>query len=192
MEEYEELAVRAKKKDVDAFAMLYELVYEDLYYMALYMLGNVHDAEDVVSETVTAAFENIQKLRNGAAFRGWIFKILLNQCKRKRKAYVTKPAYGEEQIEEGLAQAETLSREEAMDVRQAFFQLQEEERTILAMSLFGGYRSKEIGKHLKMNANTVRTKRSRALGKMQDMLVEQRVGKGDGNEKKRRRNAAAE
>lgn len=192
MGEYETLAARAKKKDVDAFAMLYELVYEDMYRMAFYMLGNGEDAQDVVSETVLAAFESIHKLRKASVFRSWIFKILINQCKKRRKTNAMKTlsteALREKAFENNeevgrdleefsqIAVKETISKEEAMDVKQAFLQLEEESRIIIAMSVFGGYSSEEIGKYLKMNANTVRTKRSRALGKLQDEL--------SGNEKK--------
>ncbi len=194
MGEYDQLAARAREKDVNAFAMLYKLVYEDLYHMAFYMLGNAHDAEDVVSDTVLAAYEGIHKLKSAAAFKGWIFKILLNKCRRQRKAYANRPVsiesgtegqeYPADRLPETMAAALSgeadgrcaaksgISREAALDVQQAFFQLSETERTILAMSLFGGYKSHEIGKHLHMNANTVRTKCSRALGKLQDMLIE--------------------
>lgn len=189
MGEYEALATRAKKKDIDAFAMLYQLVYEDMYRMAFYMLGNGEDAQDVVSETVLAAFENIHKLRKASAFRSWIFKILLNQCKQKRRQYATRPISTEamceqayenlskqgralsEWMEKDIPAKEAISKEEAMDVKHAFLQLEEESRIILAMSIFGGYTSEEIGRYLQMNANTVRTKRSRALGKLQDKLT---------------------
>ena len=42
-------------------------------------------AEDAVSEAVLAAYENIYSLRKDEAFRSWIFKILLNICKKKLK-----------------------------------------------------------------------------------------------------------
>lgn len=58
----------------------------------------------------------------------------------------------------------------AVDVRKAFFLLEEEEQTIVGLSVFGGYNSKEIGDALKMNPNTVRSKRSRALQKMECVL----------------------
>ncbi len=43
------------------------------------------DAEDVVSETVIAAYENIKKLKKEESFRSWIFTILMNQCKKHFK-----------------------------------------------------------------------------------------------------------
>ena len=58
----------------------------------------------------------------------------------------------------------------ALDVRNAFFILSEEEQLIVGLSVFGGYNSSEIADMLKLNANTVRSKRSRALSKMECIL----------------------
>ena len=45
-----------------------------------------------------------------------------------------------------------------------------EEEMILSYSVFAGYGSEEIAQVLEMNAATVRSKKSRALGKMRKML----------------------
>lgn len=79
------LVCKARKGDVKAFSELYAGIYKDLYKFARYTLQNDQEAEDAVSETVIAAYENIGKLRKEEAFRGRIFKILRNQC-RSRKA----------------------------------------------------------------------------------------------------------
>ena len=61
---------------------------------------------------------------------------------------------------------------EDMDVRRAFAALNDEERLILALNLFGGYSSREIGNTLLLSPNTVRSKQSRALKKMENMLTQ--------------------
>ena len=63
MEESRELVRQAKKGKREAFAKLYETVYEDMYRFALYVLKDREDAEDAVAETVADAFESIGKLR---------------------------------------------------------------------------------------------------------------------------------
>ena len=55
-------------------------------------------------------------------------------------------------------------------MRQAFFVLEEEEQLVIGLSVFGGYNSGEIGAMLKLNASTVRSKRKRALEKMECVL----------------------
>ena len=58
----------------------------------------------------------------------------------------------------------------AIDVKKAFFVLSEEEQILVGLSVFGGYCSQEIGEMMRLNPNTVRSKRSRALKKMECVL----------------------
>ena len=58
----------------------------------------------------------------------------------------------------------------ALDVRRAFAVLTDEEQEIIGLSVFGGYSSREIGRMLDQSDNTIRSRRSRALKKMEVML----------------------
>lgn len=159
------LAGQAKSGDAHAFAELYQLIYQDLYRFAVYSLRNIHDAEDVVSETVIDAFREIQSLQKPEAFRSWIFRILTVKCKQKLKSYLTKT----EELKEDLP-GDAPDLNERMDVRNAFFTLESDDRLILSLSIFGGYSSREIGELIEMKDTTVRSRQSRALKKMQDIL----------------------
>ena len=165
MEYNEDLVRQAKAGNAHAFARLYEMIYQDLYRFALYTLKNVHDAEDTVSDTVVDAFRQIQSLQHPEAFRAWMFRILTNKCKMKLKSYIDKTA----ELPEELA-VSTPDLSEQADVRNAFFALDPEDRLILSMNLFAGYSSREIGELMKLNDNTVRSRQSRALKKMQEQL----------------------
>ena len=55
-------------------------------------------------------------------------------------------------------------------MRTQFFRLKNEERLIISMHVFAGYTSREIAGILHMNANTVRSKESRALKKLLEQL----------------------
>ena len=167
MEYNTDLVNQAKLGDAHAFARLYEMIYRDLYRFALYTLKNSHDAEDTVSDTVTDAFRQIRSLKNPEAFQSWMFRILANKCKTKLKSYLTKTSELPEDLPQDLPDLN-----EKMDVRDAFFTLSGEERLIISLNLFAGYTSGEIGSLLGMNDNTVRSKQSRALKKMQDRLAE--------------------
>ena len=140
---------------------MYETVYRDLYHYALCLMKNPQEAEDAVSEAVVAAYENIQ------AFRSWIFTILTNKCKKRLKKALKEEPGREEELPE---QAVVPDYDLAMDVRKAFFVLSEEEQILVGLSVFGGYCSQEIGEMMRLNPNTVRSKRSRALKKMECVL----------------------
>lgn len=147
------------------FVRLYQEIYRDMYRFALYTLKNTHDAEDVVGDAVADAYAGFEKLRNRDSFRPWIFKILSNKCKRKLKEYVDKTS----ELPDDLVSMQA-GVEENYQVRQAFGKLSEEERLIISMHIFAGYTSKETARILHKNENTIRSKESRALKKMEEML----------------------
>ena len=53
-----------------------------------------------------------------------------------------------------------------MDLCKVFSELSPEERLIVGMHIFFGYKTREIAKVMKLNDSTVRSKESRALKKM--------------------------
>ena len=157
---------RAKHGDTKAFSQLYARIYKDLYKFAYYMMKQQQDAEDAVSDTVLAAYENIHKLKKEESFRNWMFTILANTCRRKLKKQERNA-----ELEDNLA-AEETDYAQTQDVREAFGRLETKDRLIVGWSVLGGYSSDEIGNMLGMNAATVRSRKSRALGRLRQMLVQ--------------------
>lgn len=157
-----QLIKKATQGDTNAFAKLYESIYTDLYRFALYTLKNPSDAEDIVSETVVDAFSQIRKLHREESFKSWIFKILSNKCKRKFK----NQNLSLEEIPWDFPELSPKNLEMDTIIREEFFSLSDEERLIISMHLFAGYKSREIARILHMNENTVRSKEYRALKKM--------------------------
>ena len=156
------LVSKAKKGDKEAFSKVYAQVYKDMYRYAYYVLGNAEDAEDVVSDTVMDAYRSIRKLRDDSLFSNWIFKILSNKCKNKKKQYLNKTIPLEE-----CTESYGEDYEQRQDIETAFGVLDEQEKTVVSMAVFAGYKSHEIGEYLDMKPATVRSKLSRALEKMQ-------------------------
>lgn len=152
---------------VKKFSEMYETVYRDLYRYALCLMKNPQEAEDAVSEAVIAAYENIHKLKKEEAFKSWIFTILTNKCKKRLKKALKETPGREEELPE---QATVPDYDLAIDVKKAFFVLSKEEQILVGLSVFGGYCSQEIGEMMRLNPNTVRSKRSRALKKMECVL----------------------
>ena len=153
--------------DKDLFLRKYEEVYRDMYRYALYVLGRGADAEDAVSEAVVDAYRGRDSLKDVDAFRGWIFKILSRKCIAKRREYanaVTVPAETDEYVTDIPDQSPDTG--EAAAIRQLFFTLPEEDRTIISLHIFGGYTSREIGELMDMNDATVRSREHRALEKL--------------------------
>lgn len=76
-----------KLKEFEALA--YPLM-NHLYSTALKMTRNIYDAEDLVQETYLKSWRFLHKFEPGTNFRGWIFRILINNYvnlyQRKKRA----------------------------------------------------------------------------------------------------------
>lgn len=164
---------RAQAGDAGAFAELYSLVYKDMYRIALLNLNNQHDASDVVSDTVLEAYSSITKLREPKSFKSWIIKILTVKIKNKRKEYKQINNFRQDIDDIDETQLDEAKKEinfDELDVVDGFRQLSEEERLVLSLSVVSGYSSDEIAKMFGTNANTVRSKVSRAKTKLKKLI----------------------
>ncbi len=149
---------------------LYETVYKDMYYLAYYYLGNPQEAEDAVGEAVLKAYENFASLREEKAFKSWIFKILVNQCKSQQMkgSRMQRVELSEEPSYEQTPEDLTITRE-------LLSSLSEEERWIITLTVFGGYKGEEIAKMLGLRHSTVRSKYRRALKKLEQKVLAEEV-----------------
>ena len=151
---------------MERFMEQYQAVYKDMYRLAYYYMGNAEDAEDAVQETALSAYEHFHQLKNKEAFRPWIFKILVNRCKKslkRRNLWGIRKEEPEPSYEPSLtSQAELL---------ELLGRLEEEERLIVTLIVFGGYKGEEIARLLNKNHSTVRSKNRRALKKLKSDLT---------------------
>ncbi|MFC6267949.1 RNA polymerase sigma factor [Frigoriflavimonas asaccharolytica] len=70
----------AKSSDRSAQKALYELYSGKMLYIANTYTGNLHDAEDVVSEAFFKAFTKIADCREAKSFQYWLRKIVVNDA----------------------------------------------------------------------------------------------------------------
>ena len=156
---------------MEEFMQYYEKVSPQLYRTALFYMQNQQEAEDAVQDAVLAAYEKFHQLRDREKFAPWIMQILVNRCRRRMKTW-----FRREKDIDGISPSQEveLSSEPdfatALAVKQVFWELKEEERMIVALSVFGGYTSEEVAGILGRNHSTVRSKYRRALQKMRKKL----------------------
>src|SRR5258705_3175161 len=74
------LLSQAQAGDEAAFGELVEPFRRELYVHCYRMLGSVQDAEDVLQETLTAAWRGLGGFGERASVRTWLYKIATNRC----------------------------------------------------------------------------------------------------------------
>ncbi|MCC6243751.1 MAG: RNA polymerase sigma factor [Gemmatimonadaceae bacterium] len=81
-----ELIARTREGDPDAFGILISRYYDACWRFAYHMLGDRADAEDAVQESFLRAYLAIGRYDERDQFRGWVFRILTNQCRNAQTA----------------------------------------------------------------------------------------------------------
>ena len=71
---------RARAGDEDAFRELTEPHRRELQVHCYRILGSTQDAEDLVQETLLAAWRNLEGFEGRASMRSWLYRIATNRC----------------------------------------------------------------------------------------------------------------
>lgn len=159
----EELVEKAKDGDKSAFTELILSLQNDLYSIAKIRVKDIEQINDILQETMLAAYVNLSKLKENKYFKTWIIKILINKC---NKSFMHKKIISieESDIERYIGTNEIQNSDYKFEDIISF--LNKEEKTILTLYYYLGYTTKEISRILNKNEGTISSKISRAKQKI--------------------------
>lgn len=78
--EVEELVIRAKGGDAEAFSRLVRAHWRAAYCCALSIVRSPEEARDVVQDAMLSAFSGIEGCREPVRFSGWLLRIVRNRA----------------------------------------------------------------------------------------------------------------
>src|SRR3954453_16458082 len=76
---------RAREGDEDAFRALTDPYRRELHVHCYRILGSVQDAEDVMQETLLAAWRGLAGFEERASLRAWLYRIATNRSLHARR-----------------------------------------------------------------------------------------------------------
>src|SRR5437763_1566266 len=117
MEELRALVDRAAHGDSDAFGQLVRRFQDMAVGYGYVVLGDLHHAEDAAQEAFLEAYRSLPKLRQPAAFPGWLRAIVFKHCDRRarRGRCGHMPLDPAALIDPGLGPAEAIEVKESGD-----------------------------------------------------------------------------
>jgi RNA polymerase sigma-70 factor (TIGR02960 family) len=87
----EAVLARARAGNEEAFRELTEPHRRELQVHCYRILGSVQDAEDIVQETLLAAWRSLEAFEGRASVRSWLYRIATNRCLNALRARSRRP-----------------------------------------------------------------------------------------------------
>jgi RNA polymerase sigma factor (sigma-70 family) len=174
-----DLIERARDGDVRAYGDLVER-YRDIAFRTAYLITrSAADAEDAAQEAFVKAYYALGRFRTQSPFRPWILRIVANEARnrvrsaRRREGLALRVA--EVRPSGGAApspEAAALDRERDEALLAAMATLSEPDRQIITCRYLLDLSEAETADTLGLRRGTVKSRLSRALGRLRDVLPE--------------------
>jgi RNA polymerase sigma-70 factor (ECF subfamily) len=169
----------AQRGDVHAFNTLV-LHYQDAVYGVAYRIMGDHDsASDAVQEAFISAYEHIKRFRGGS-LKSWLMRIVTNACYDELRHRKRRPAAALDVLDytdpaplvgrpEG-PEARTERGELSEAIQDCINGLPDEQRVIVVLCDVEAYSYQEASDIAGVTLGTVKSRLSRARGRLRDCL----------------------
>lgn len=177
-EQHTELIALARKGDVEAYSRLMEELHPQLMGQALAFCGDHQRAQDLVQETMIAAWKSLARFDGSCRFFTWLYVILLRQHRRALGWFSRRlPLATLEQqaaacrFEPATATGESPNAEaaEAELLRAMLTALPARHREVVRLRFYAGASEAEIASALGISLGTVKSRLHNALTKLRRM-----------------------
>ena len=168
--ELERLLSGVAAGDRDALAQLYHRTRTAVFCLALSVLKNAHDAQDVTQDTFVRVWERAAQYRASGSPMGWLLTVCRNEARMKLRREGRQTTLEDAQWEALPADCSGLSPEDRALLQQALASLEDGERQIVLLHAVTGLKHREIAALLEAPLSTVLSRYHRALKKLRVCL----------------------
>ncbi len=189
--EDDELIREAQKGNRGAFDSLVRRYDQSVLRLALHMLGNEQDAQDVHQEAFIKAYRHLGNFRFECSFYTWLYRIVTNLCLdqlRRRKSRREDPSTVIDSSGDEMDLLANISDDRAMSnparelerkrmgerIGQALEKLTPRERMVFELKHYQGLKLRTIGEMLNTTEETAKNTLFRATRKLRANLGELR------------------
>ena len=175
---------RVQHGDTECFSLLVAEYEKKAFNVAMQMVGDREDAQDLTQEAFIKAYTSLNSFRGDSRFSSWLYRILANVCLDFKRRQARRPSRSltmedddgdpvdldiadESQSPQALLERK-LTREA---VRRGLDTLPDEQRQILLLREIQGLSYEEIGEAMGLEAGTVKSRIFRARKKLCAFLL---------------------
>ena len=177
----EELVRKAKEDDERAFGELVSRYESKVYSLALRMVRNPEDAEDVLQDTFLRAYRGIKSFQGASTFSTWIYRITANSAlmrlRKKQLPTVSIEDQDERETPVNIADwtpgpaEQLLSKELQHEMDEAIKALPPEFRQVFVLRDVEEMSNAEVAEILDLSVAAVKSRLHRARLKVRNRLA---------------------
>ena len=152
--------------------------YQDVAVRTAYVISPDGDAEDAVQEAFVKAYAAISRFRLDAPFRPWLLRIVANEARNRRRSAGRRAGLAIRAAEDRRPGDAAPSPESAVlagETREALLAavngLRDDDREIISARYFLELSEAETAEALGLPRGTVKSRLSRALGRLREQLA---------------------
>lgn len=178
--------IKAMDGDQEAINKLYYATYPKLHAVAVSILKNDTDADDIVQDSYIKAFSSLHQLDNAKSFEPWLCRIVSNKCKdylKKNKPILFSSQNTEDDSEpiewsieddskEYDPETVLISADTRRQIMELLDSLPDEQRICLVYHVVQEMKISEIAELLEVSENTVKSRINYAKSKMKVKIDE--------------------
>jgi RNA polymerase sigma-70 factor (ECF subfamily) len=166
--------------DLQAVSELYDQIAAPLFSVAVRILGDAAEAEEVIQDVFVQIWEKAATFEEnlGSAFH-WALSITRHRCidrlrSRQRRARLVEEFQNNMASEPfpPLQSTSSLATDDTLAVREALKSLPEDQRQAIELAFFGGKTHLEIAELLNQPLGTIKARIRRGMLKLRDSLQE--------------------
>ncbi len=160
------LVERARRGDREALVSLYRRYVAEIYGYLLNQLGDVHDAEDVTSETFLRLVSKLDSFEGRASFRTWLYTVARNQLRDHWRRLERRPDLADLEPErlEVVDEPPPVPNPRATALgREVLRRLPDNYRRVIEMRILDGRSVRDTAQELNLSVSNVKVLQHRGL-----------------------------
>ena len=157
------LVSKARAGDLDAYEVLVRRHRDRIYRIALRMLGDRQDAEDIAQDVVIQVWTALAGFTGASSFTTWLYRIVVNRClnQLRRRRWSRPVLEGDPQPVAG-AEETVIARQRARAAMDAIAALPPDQRAVIVLHQLEGLSYREVAAVVNISEDAVRGRLHRA------------------------------
>lgn len=162
-----ELVARARQGDREALEAVLATIAPSVHRFGLRMCKDVHDAEDVLQDTLINVANHLGEFEGRSSLSSWVFALTRSACTRKRRGLKNQPPVTEERVAETPdhapdPEARAADQELASALSSALDGLSDDYREVILLRDVEGLSAPEAASSLGISVDALKSRLHRA------------------------------